>query len=157
MIAKLAGHDDLFAYDAKYHKQCYSHYISNGNIKSHQRTKRIKLSPSSVSIHENNSCIDESTLESASSSSEYDDNDDNEHVSNNKDMSDMQILHRAAAILRKAMNTFNVTKNEFPAPNTIKKSEFSNQVPNILLLFTSWLIDAKSFEKVRYHQTYSLD
>lgn len=33
MISKLSGYEDLFAYDAKYHKTCYSQYISQRNIK----------------------------------------------------------------------------------------------------------------------------
>ncbi|KAJ8941575.1 hypothetical protein NQ314_010349 [Rhamnusium bicolor] len=39
MIAKLTGYEDLFAYDAKYHKLCYNHYISQRHIKSHIRAK----------------------------------------------------------------------------------------------------------------------
>lgn len=39
MIARLANYDDLFAYDAKYHKTCYSKYISLKNVTAKIRQK----------------------------------------------------------------------------------------------------------------------
>ena len=34
---RMVAHPDLFAYDAKYHRSCYSHYISERNVNAAQR------------------------------------------------------------------------------------------------------------------------
>lgn len=37
MIFKLTNYEDLFAYDAVYHKLCYSIYISQRNVTSNRQ------------------------------------------------------------------------------------------------------------------------
>lgn len=140
MISKLSGYEDLFAFDAKYHKLCYSHYISPRNINSHKNKKTtlniITNSP------ENNS-----TMSNSSASIDSNDSDVQKDILLPKEMSEIQILLRAAAILRSAMASFQ-PKSGFPTPDDINKKSFQNDVPNILLLFVSWLIDVKLFAEV---------
>ncbi|VEN34174.1 unnamed protein product, partial [Callosobruchus maculatus] len=61
----------------------------------------------------------------------------------------MQILLKAAAIIRSAMTSFE-PKDGFPSLDgiTINTREFQSEVPHILLVFVSWLIDAKLFAKI---------
>lgn len=133
MISKLSGFEDLFAFDAKYHKSCYSHYISKRNINSHKN----KEAASNISANSPEESADSSTCSS----------DVQANITLPKEMSETQILLRAAAIIRNAMDSFE-PKSGFPTPDNINRNEFQNEVPNILHLFVSWLIDAKLFEEV---------
>ncbi|VEN56125.1 unnamed protein product [Callosobruchus maculatus] len=67
----------------------------------------------------------------------------------------MQILLKAAAIIRSAMTSFE-PKEGFPSPDGINTREFQSEVPYILLVFVSWLIDAKLFAKAQNEQTNEL-
>lgn len=136
MISKLCGYEDLFAFDAKYHKLCYSHYISERNIKSHKNKKTV--SNATTNLFENNS---------VSTSSASVDSNVQKDLLLPKEMSEIQTLLRAAAILRSAMASCQ-HKIGFPTPDDINKNAFLNEVLDILLLFVSWLIDAKLFAEV---------
>lgn len=141
MISKLTGYEDLFAYDAKYHKRCYSHYISQRNIKSHLRMVQDKPVLDDCK---------QSPQPSRSSS------DSNEDALASQELSESQILHRAAALLRNAMATCDTNTFGFPTPEGINKEEFKKQVPKMLLKFISWLIDEKLFTEVSPSTSHSI-
>lgn len=136
MISKLSGYEDLFAFDAKYHKSCYSQYISKRNINAHKNKKTARNITTNSPEH--NLTGDFST----SSGSDV-----QEDILIPKEMSEIQILSRAAAIIRSAMASFQ-PKSGFPTPDDINKKSFQGDVPNILLVFMSWLIDSKLFAEV---------
>ena len=145
MLSKLTGYQDLFAYDAKYHKACYSHYISSRNIK-YFNSKKISETKKSLDI----------SLEESVADSNSDSTNGNQEVNNNpsKETSEnkMLILHKAAEILRNEIESFQPKTTGFPNPNNISKNAFRDQVPEILILFMSWLVDKNLFEEVRIFQ-----
>ncbi|VEN48679.1 unnamed protein product [Callosobruchus maculatus] len=76
-------------------------------------------------------------------------------VRSNREISEMQILPKAAAIIRSGMTSFE-PKDGFPSPDGINTREFQSEVPHILLVFVSWLIDAKLYAKAENEQTNEL-
>lgn len=119
MISRLANYIDLFAYDAKYHKSCYCNYISKRHVaaKSNQKSNII--------------CDSNKVADSISDEEIPQDTPSN--------LSDNQILHRAAEILQKAICDHQVRKS-FPSLNEITKEEFESQVPDVLLTFSKYLL-----------------
>ncbi|KAJ8964633.1 hypothetical protein NQ314_004742 [Rhamnusium bicolor] len=93
MISKLSGYEDLFAYDAKYHRSCYSHYISQRNIKAIQN--KLKEKPQQVT---------QPLPEQDENSSDESDDVVNENYCSTENImhSEKLILHKAAEILKKA-------------------------------------------------------
>lgn len=140
MISKLSGYEDLFAYDAKYHKDCYCAYIGSRNIKAAEN-KNIK---NSVPL-KNKSVLNEEVLSSSSSDSFTIPAENNSH--NNMD-NEIAILHRAAGILKNQIQGFDNHKRTFPTPNNINQKTFEEQVPEYLLKFVSWIIDDSSYDEV---------
>lgn len=137
MISKLSAYKDLFAYDAKYHKTCYSHYISSRNIKSEQNKTNLNSPLQTAELME---CTSDSDDVVENRSFERD-NDSIKHT-------EIRIIHQAAGILRKHMSEFQTSRKNLPSPNDINISQFKNQVPKILLTFTSWLIDEEKYNRV---------
>lgn len=134
MISKLANYEDLFAHDAMYHKLCYSIYISQKNVSA----CRKKTQKTDEDLQK-----EEPYLSNSDSS---DSNDNNIFKSNF--FSKIQVLHEAASLLRKEMSEFELINRGFPTPEVMNRQTFQSQVPNVLLLFISWLIDANVYEKV---------
>lgn len=135
MVSKLSGYEDLFAYDAKYHRSCYSHYISERNVKAiENKLKRpSKQIPQTVSQQEENNSSDQS-------------NDAVDDIFTENNMHNEQlILHKAAEILKRQMREFQSQQRDFPVPENINTTEFEKQVPKLLLTFVSWLIDDRAF------------
>lgn len=144
-ISKLAGYEDLFAYDAKYHKTCYSHYISERNIRSHKNKMEKKITGLPKIVQK--AAKNVANLETSSCSSVSNHSNTSNHFNNlNILPSDMQILHSAAGILRTQMAEFQI-KNNFPTPRDINKTTFETQVPPMLLTFISWLIDGLTYKE----------
>lgn len=143
MVSKLAGYEDLFAYDAKYHKICYCQYIGKRNIKACQNkydaTTTFQPLPEQGVLSES-----ESTSSGSNVSSKIDKNEDLQIIEENE----ILILHRAAGILKKRIKTFNIPQTNFPTPDDMNQAKFLQQVPNELLQFVSWLIDDECYETV---------
>lgn len=148
MISKLTGYDDLFAHDAKYHRSCYSHYISKYNIQAFLNKLEINKKPTAEdSTILSNSDKIESTRDSHSDSS-YSFVSETANINICKEQiaqNEYIILHQAAGILKKHMKNFSSPRKDFPAPHDINQNEFTKQVPNELLEFISWLIDDDSY------------
>lgn len=134
MIWKLAGYDDLFAYDAKYHKKCFSTYLSERNVAAHMNRLNSTRKPSQT--------VEAQVLFQDSDTSRSDS--DIEIPMNTAD-TETQILHRAAEILKKHMHSFNPDHSDFPLPHDINEAEFEKQVPEVLLRFVTWLIDDDAY------------
>jgi hypothetical protein len=49
---RMVAHPDLFAYDAKYHRSCYSHYISERNVNAAQRRGSTTLKSEDLAFDE---------------------------------------------------------------------------------------------------------
>ncbi|CAG9760430.1 unnamed protein product [Ceutorhynchus assimilis] len=140
MISKLCGFEDLFAYDAKYHKSCYTHSISRRNIQAtkNEMKKSSDQLPQTLSKSE----------EYFSDESDTTDNENYFTTENNHDSGIQVILHKAAEILKREIRKFQSEQKEFPMPENISSSEFEKQVPKLLLTFMSWLIDDNAFNNV---------
>ena len=142
MISKLAGYEDLFAYDAKYHKSCYCQYIGKRNIKACQNKNPITTSQ--PMRDQDQSVLSDSASSVSNVSSERDTNENLQSIKENE----ILILHKAAGILKKKIKEFNIPQSNYPTPDDINQAEFEKQVPNELLQFVSWLIDDNCYESV---------
>lgn len=137
MISKLSGYEDLFTYDAKYHRSCYSHYISQRNIKAIKN--KLKKTPLQAT--------QPSSKQDENSSDESDDAVDENYCSTENIMhSEKLILHKAAEILKEQMREFQPQQRYFPVPENISQMKFKK--PKVLLTFVSWLIDDGAFNNL---------
>lgn len=142
MVSKLAGYEDLFAYDAKYHKNCYCQYISDRNIVAYQNKSTTDKTLQKLKSHHSDSS---DTISSISESSSINLND---HSIKNTEENEILILHKAAGILKNKIRKFKTLQRYFPIPDDMNQANFEKQVPNELLKFVSWLIDDDCYENV---------
>lgn len=132
MISKLSGYEDLFAYDAKYHKLCYCGYIADRNIRAYQNKGKVSDGVSNLNY---------TSASSETSGSEQNDSAKSIETDTGNIENEMLIIHKAAGILKKYMHDFKFSQTYFPSPDDINQTEFKKQVPNMLLKFVSWLIN----------------
>ncbi|KAK5648211.1 hypothetical protein RI129_003103 [Pyrocoelia pectoralis] len=136
MVAKLTSYHDLFAYDAQYHKSCYCSYISSKNIQAALKKDSVKQpkserNPSPSRISESSNTTDSDSPNATKSSIVSD--------------SEMDILHKAAGIIRKEMLKIDNKPEKVPHPSELNFSTFDSEVPQLLSLFISWLLDGQRY------------
>lgn len=100
MISRLANYEDFFAYDANYHKTCYSKYITEKNIGAKIRKKAVTVDRSDVTVDQDTSSGSEKEFVQKTFS---------------PNLSDNQILHRAAEILQEAITTHKIQRKFYPS------------------------------------------
>lgn len=99
--------------------------------------------------------------------SEYFHSEDDKSTSSGEDhfhgatLSNKRVLLRACEILRTAMSEYKMPKTAFPSLDGICKTQFEKQVPDILLLFSEWLLGTNvndsensemSVDSFKYHE-----
>lgn len=118
MVCKLAGYEDLFAYDAKYHKSCYCRYIGKRNIKACQNKSAATTTLQSIKDQS-----DTSESETISSDSEPSTKIKSSEHSQTFEENEILILYKEAGILKKKIKEFKTPKSYFPTPGDINQRE----------------------------------
>ncbi len=131
---------DLFAYDAKYHKMCLAHYISERNIAAARRRKESEKQTNDLI------CSDSMTigcaLREAAKLTEITVDCETTFPQTSQSLSEIQILHRAADILRKSMEQVEHDSQSYVSSDRLSRLQCSKYVPNILYDFLNWCVDS---------------
>ena len=72
-------------------------------------------------------------------------------------VSDEQILHSAVGILRRDIEKLKISVEDYPSANDVSIAASMDKLPQSLVRFLCWLIDAKSFESATEPYTMPTD